>query len=104
MFPIELWNVHSRIKNYLPRTNNFSESWNKAFSSVLRSHPSVYALIDAFRKEQKRTEDNIIKLQTGCIHKRKPKYEQLDERLNNVMDGYTKQNYKDIFDSLNLLL
>ena len=104
MFPIELWNVHSRIKSNLPRTNNLAEAWNKAFSKILRTHPFVYALVDDFRKEQKRTEDNIIKLKTGCDYKRKPKYVELDERLNNVLDDYTREKYKDVFQALELIL
>lgn len=42
---------------------------------MLRCHPSVYALIDAFRKEQRRTESNLVLLKTGVTYKRKPEYE-----------------------------
>lgn len=35
VFEINLWNVHSRINDCLPRTNNFVESWHNAFSVSL---------------------------------------------------------------------
>ena len=55
LFPISLWNVHSRLSECLSRTNKFTEAWHGAFSATLRSHPFIYSLIDAFNKEQKRT-------------------------------------------------
>ena len=30
-FPIELWSIHSRLSQCLPRTNNFTEAWHGAF-------------------------------------------------------------------------
>ena len=104
LFSIELWNINSRLQNCLPRTNNFTESWHNAFSGMLRKHPSIYALIDAFRSEQKRTEDNIVKLTTGCVHKRRDKFVELDECMKNVMEDYSRTTYNDTFDKMTLLL
>ncbi|CAF1089264.1 unnamed protein product [Brachionus calyciflorus] len=104
LFDIILWNVHSRINESLPRTNNFVESWHKAFSSMLNSHPLVYSLIDAFKKEQKKTEDLIIQLQTGIQYKRQPAYFILDKRIQELMKEYTIENFDNFYENLSLIL
>ncbi|CAF0982721.1 unnamed protein product, partial [Brachionus calyciflorus] len=50
-YEIELWNIHTRINDCLPRTNNYVEAWHKAFSSMLVTHPLVYSLVDKLREE-----------------------------------------------------
>ena len=70
MFPIELWNIHSRQIEGLPRTNNFAEAWHGAFSATLTSQPSVYKLVSALRTEQKRTENWLTKIDTGLSQDR----------------------------------
>ncbi|CAF0998516.1 unnamed protein product [Brachionus calyciflorus] len=69
MFKIELWNVFNRVNDNLPRPNNFVEAWHNAFSSMRNKHPSVYSLVDSLIKEQKRTEKELIKLNTGIFIK-----------------------------------
>ena len=32
-FPISLWNVHDRVEEGLPRTNNTVEGWHRSFQS-----------------------------------------------------------------------
>lgn len=34
LFEIDLWNLTNRIKDCLPRTNNFVEAWHNAFSNM----------------------------------------------------------------------
>jgi hypothetical protein len=104
VFPIELWSVYSRINDNLPRTNNFVETWHNAFGSMLKKHPLVYELVDEFRKEHKRTVNNLIKLNTGIVYKRQPEYMILDERIRNVVKTYTKGDFTTFFDNLNLIL
>ena len=104
-FAIELWNLHSRLNDCLPRTNNFCETWHNAFSSMLRSHPSVYSLVDAFRGEQKKTEDQLVALKTGVVGQRKVKYIMLDERIAEIMKDYAgPDSFYSIFDALSLIM
>ncbi|CAF0771715.1 unnamed protein product [Brachionus calyciflorus] len=105
LYEIALWNVHSRIKDCLPRTNNFVEAWHNvticnAFSNMLVSHPSVYNLVDMIRKEQKKSEENIVKLETGVQYKRKPKYILLDERIIEILKTYSLDNFEKFYDNL----
>ena len=44
-------------------------------------------------------------LKTGVVHRRKPKYITLDERINNVMSKYGGiETYDDVFDNLSLIV
>jgi hypothetical protein len=52
-FPITIWNMCERLNDYLPRTNNSVEGWHLSFQqTAVCQHPSVYKIIDHFRKEQ----------------------------------------------------
>ena len=104
LFEIDLWNLTNRIKDCLPRTNNFVEAWHNAFSNMLISHPSVYTLVDMFRKEQKKSEENIVKLETGIRYKRKPKYILMDERINEIVKTYSLDNFDNFYDNLSSIL
>ncbi|CAF0915560.1 unnamed protein product [Brachionus calyciflorus] len=52
--------------------------------SMLISHPLVYALVDAFRREQKLISNRLLKVNTGVVYRRKPAYDLLDERIRNA--------------------
>ena len=71
---------------------------------MLKSHSSIYSLIDAFRKEQRRTEHNLVLLKTGVSYKRKPEYEKLDERLKFVLLTYDKTKFLEFYDNISLIL
>ena len=44
LFDISLWNVHARFGENIPRTNNFVEAWNRAFSVLYFSVFYLYLL------------------------------------------------------------
>jgi len=52
-YPIELWNCRYAVLNYLGKTNNYSESFNRAFLTLLSvSHPVVPKFAEGVRKQQ----------------------------------------------------
>src|SRR6218665_2866853 len=56
-FAIDAWNVHNRVGDNLPRTNNSEEVWHRAFQQTEDcNHPSVFKLINHFRVEQANVE------------------------------------------------
>ena len=71
---------------------------------MLCKHLNVYDLIDAFRKVQKKVEAEIIKFETGFKAKRKNKYIELDERIQNVLSTYSKNKFDDFKDNLSIIL
>ncbi|CAF0941773.1 unnamed protein product [Brachionus calyciflorus] len=80
-FAIELWSIHSRLMQDIPRTTNLVESWHNAFCKMLTSHPCVYDLVDWFRKEIQRTNDNLIKFRTGVRTSRNQEKLIIDKRV-----------------------
>jgi len=40
-FSIDLWNVHERVVNGLPRTNNSIEAWHRSFQLTAIIHRSL---------------------------------------------------------------
>jgi len=47
LFTVNLWKVNEPLKECIPKTNNFVESWNKSFSSLLNKHRSVFSLVNS---------------------------------------------------------
>lgn len=68
------------------------------------SHPFIYSLVDAFRREQRLTEMRIIKLMTGLVHKRKLLYILLDEILQNILKNYNNKDSVSFLKNLSLIL
>ncbi|CAF1039753.1 unnamed protein product [Brachionus calyciflorus] len=89
---------------YHVHINNFVEAWHNEFSNMLISHPSVYTLVDMFRKEQKKSEENIVKLETGIRYKRKREYILMDERINEIVKTYSLDNFDKFYDNLSSIL
>lgn len=57
LFPPQVWSVADLIDAGQPRNTNHVEAWHRRFKSVVGvSHPGVFRLIDALRREQKETE------------------------------------------------
>lgn len=90
-FPINTWNVHHRILNELPATNNPVESrcsysiWylhkNSFFNRVIQYHPTLGYLIGEIRLKKIRTEAELVKLQSGKVHAIEEKKDKKERRL-----------------------
>ena len=52
-FPIQLWNKFHRTNNRLPRTNNSTEGWHRAFQGYIPSrHPNFWKFIKVLQKKR----------------------------------------------------
>ena len=94
-FPLPIWNVYNRILEDLPRTNNSVEGWHRAFQQTIDCHyPSVYKLIDQFRKEQDRVEIDIQRFYAGIRNAKASKLNniQLNQRLKILVQNYNSNN------------
>lgn len=90
-FPIPLWNVHARVTNGLPRTNNSVEGWHHAFQQCVDCHhPSIIKLVEHFRKEQDHVEIQMERFKGGVRQPTasKSKYVQLSRRLEAIIPAY----------------
>lgn len=86
-FPIQLWNMRDRLDDSLPRTNNSVEAWHRAFQQTVDCHhPTVYKIVDHFRKEQDHVEIMVERYRGGYRQPEasKSKYVRLNRRLQAV--------------------
>ena len=104
-YSIAWWSLNSRVAENLARTNNFVEAWNKQFSDGIHSHPGVYQFVDYMRKEQKLTENKVVKLRTGVRERgRRPEYDHQDERLQKIVELYKRDDFFSFYSNLSLIL
>lgn len=82
-FPIEMWSVHNRTINEMPRTSNSAEGWHNKIHLLLSTHPGIHSFISKIQKEQHETEATIESLISNQVFKRK-KYNEI--RNNNLLE------------------
>ena len=63
-FPIKTWNLHLRVLNNKPTTNNV-ESWHSCVTNDVRSHPTINTVISEIRLEQAKTHSSLVRLDSG---------------------------------------
>ena len=61
-FPIDFWNIHDRIADGLPRTNNSVEGFHRHIqASILCCHPNIWTFLKVLQKEQALNEIQICR-------------------------------------------
>ena len=104
LFPISMWNMRERVVEGLPRTNNSVEGWHNVFqSSVGCHHPTIYSLVEHFRREQDHIEQKISRIHAGLTNNppsSKAKYVQLTRRLSAIIPTYSTRELKDYLSAI----
>ena len=101
-FPPPLWNTHIATLNDQARTNNLCESWNVGFQQLIgHSHPSVWMLINALRKDLALVDTAILQDQNGQPPRKRVKRatQQLQTRLRTLCQDFVDQD-KEVGDFL----
>lgn len=78
------------------RTNNHLEGWhNKLKKRVKITHPSIYAILKEFKKEQTANEAKMLPY-AACGKRRKTvkRYQEVDERLQRLKTQMTSEGVK----------
>ena len=52
------------------------------------SHPPFYRMVEHLKKVEKLSQKLSIELETGLLKRKKAKYVQISDRLNNIMDDF----------------
>ena len=93
MFPHTLWNIHRRVVNDLPRTNNLLEGWHGQFNQcVTIAHPTIWKLIKALRRDA-----TIQQVRVGhFIAGNRPSQQRLadqdvNDRIKNLVNTYNQR-------------
>ena len=98
-FPIVTWNLHVRVLEDKPTTNNPVESWYSSLTSDTRSHPTINLVIHEIRLEESKTHSHIIKLDCGGTFtvKSKKKHRIKCENIKNMVKNYHTYSSRIVF-------
>ena len=94
IFPHELWNMHNRVLNELPRTNNNLEGWHTRFSTMFRqTHPSIWEFIDTLKLDASHNRMLIAQMLAGAAPPpQKRVYRDVNARIATLVQGYNNGN------------
>nr|CAD2180155.1 unnamed protein product [Meloidogyne enterolobii]CAD2191220.1 unnamed protein product [Meloidogyne enterolobii] len=90
IFPIALWNVHTRTIQNIHRTNNYSEACNRKIKRALgMSHPSLWLFLHSLKKFLALVDTDIELHVAGHEPPRKrAKYMECDDRILRICNNY----------------
>ena len=92
MFPIEIWNMHHRTQDDLPRTNNHIEGWHRRFACNCDCcHPTVWKLVRAFQREENLVRAEVHQVLGGHPVIQKKKYQECAERVKRIVNNYPER-------------
>ena len=105
-YPIPSWNLHNRVLNKLPRTNNAIESWHSRLKAEQKREMTLNKLVGLLRDEQANTDTTVLSLNLGNRKKRPKASIVKDENLYNLCSEYKKKDMEKFlnFVSLNMRL
>lgn len=93
IFDVDVWSVHTRVHDNLPRTNNSLEGWHQAFKNRLNvTHPTMPKLLKVIRSEQASNEMLIEQASIGIdISRPNKKYDAINDRIKTICRSYNKE-------------
>ena len=99
VYPIQQWNVISRIEKDKGKTNNALESWHKVFAHDAKTHPTFTKLIEHFRVEQKNTDVILAQIRSGDTFTVSKKQLKKDGALKELLKNYSFDKLFEFFDN-----
>ena len=93
----QMWNMHSRADEELPKTNNHVEGWHRRMQSAVSAcHPSIWKLIDVLRRDHALCAVSIAQAVGGHTPEpRRKKYVQCERRIANIVRDFGSRNVLD---------
>ena len=104
MYHTQIWNVHSRVVNDLPRTNNGVEGWNRKMQSAITSHhPNIWRFLRILQREQSLTNAQLNQLFGGhAPQPPKKKYKDCSVRISHIVADFNNRSIKDYLKAIAL--
>lgn len=90
-FPPNIWSIHHLMERGFPRTNNYQEAWHRRFEEVVgRHHLGIYPTIHEIRKEQHRTEHQLVRIEAGEVPRirRSAREKERERRMNTLFEKF----------------
>ena len=88
MFPRALWDMHTRVQNILPQTNNNLVGWHNRFSSMFtHSHLSIGVFINTLNRVSPHNHLTMSQILAGAERHRRV-YREISTRLQMLVQGY----------------
>ena len=98
LYSHDFWNVHGRVINGDPRTNNKVEGHHNLISqTLLMQHPTIWKFIGALKQLQNMNKNKIEALSAQEPPPKRKKYVELDARIKYLVEDF--QN-RDVIDFL----
>lgn len=90
LFPPALWNMHQRVLDDLPRTNNGCQGINDGLNRLTgAAHLTLSKIVDVFKLSNNLNELELSQLEANRPPKKKrTKYAELDARIKSVVSEY----------------
>ena len=97
LFPHSMWNIHRRVVDDLPRTNNLLEGWHKQFScSMMIAHPTIWKFIKILRKDAGVQQVRVAHFIAGTPSvEQKRVYRDLNVRVKTIVNDFNNRNIID---------
>ena len=97
MFPHIMWNMHDRIEEDLPRTNNHVEGWHRKMNSAMGAYyPNIWRFLEVIIKEQGLTDVKLNQAQGGHLAPPQRRvYQDASQRLGVVVQDYPNRRILD---------
>lgn len=97
VFLPQMWNQYDRVINNLPRTNNATEGWHRAFQCNVGSHhPTIWAFIAVLQREESKQRVSVQQAIAGQPPtKKRKRYEAVDKRIRNIVGDYNNREFVD---------
>lgn len=88
-FSHEMWNMHHRTVEELPRTNNNIEGWHRGFqSSIGGCHPNIWTFLGKLKRQQALHHLQLTQILAGDVIPQRKKYQDTSRRILNLVQNY----------------
>ena len=93
-FAHDMWNVHGRVENDLPRTNNHLEGWHNRFNAFLSTrHADIWKFIQALKQDSALHDHTRAQVLIGANPPRQRlAYRRINERLQTLVENYNNND------------
>ena len=93
-FPLELWNVHNRVEEEIPKTNNHVETYHRHLqAAILSFHPNIWTFPKVLKKEEALKRLEMIQMEAGeAAPPQKIRYRECSSRIQAIVKDYDNRN------------